>query len=146
MPFLNFVKMMKTDNEIFRHFRPVYYDKSKHVILPETCGGVSFLLSPIEQSKYEYWVYICPLKISFSSKQAISTLRKVKEDIDPWGSIIMDGRKIIDLLLEDCRFREFLFPTSINNLIEDISDSALRAQTLFESRVNQVRDASKYYK
>lgn len=86
----------------FRHYRAHYYNRQTHELVPFQKGGVSFLIESIAENTYAYWIYICPPDIPFSSKQALSTLKRVHANgIKPWDTITSDGSKpIIDLLIK----------------------------------------------
>lgn len=86
-------------SEIFRHLRPLFFDKKRKELLPLKNGGVSFLLHPIGPGTYNYWIYACPPLAPFSAKQAVASLRKVKEaGVVPWGTIKLSSSPILDEL------------------------------------------------
>lgn len=100
--------------EIFRHFRPVWYDKTKHELVPLPKGGVSILLRPIEQKTYNFWIYSCPQEIGFSVKQSKASLRTaVNHDIVPWGTIILDDCSVLDKLIKFIIGEEQVLPSRI---------------------------------
>lgn len=89
-------------SEFFRHLRPVEFDRKTGLINNSPYGGISFLLTPIGEKCYKYWIYICPLTFQFSAKTAIARLRQCKENNTvEWGTVNLDGRPIIEILIED---------------------------------------------
>ncbi len=86
-------------SEIFRHLRPLFFDSKRKELLPLKNGGVSFLLTPVGQGTYNYWLYACPLATPFSAKQAVASLRKAKDaGIVPWGTIRLGDSPLLDEL------------------------------------------------
>lgn len=85
--------------EIFRHLRPKWYDRKTHSIIPQKFGGISFLLKPVSEKTYDFWIYMCPQSAMFSTKQAVKTLRdKASEGIVPFGQIKLDDSPLMDQL------------------------------------------------
>jgi hypothetical protein len=88
-------------SEIFRHFRPRWYDRKTHELKPLKNGGISFLLKPHPvQGDYSYWIYICPLDVPFSSKQAVKSLREAYDrNIVAWGHVSIGADPVVDVLV-----------------------------------------------
>jgi hypothetical protein len=83
-------------NEIFRHLRPKIgtWPFAKN----DPKGGVSFLAIRRGQVA-DYWVYLCPLNVTFSHKAAIFNLRKSRAaGVMPWGEVVLDGTPLIENL------------------------------------------------
>lgn len=90
---------IKTKSEIFRHIRPHWYDRKSHQLVPYSRGGISFLLHPKEQGVYDFWVYICPEDIEFSSRQAVKTLReRASSGIVPFGTVHLTDEPLVDVI------------------------------------------------
>jgi hypothetical protein len=68
--------------------------------MPLANGGISYLVEATGKDQYQYWVYGCPPDIPFSAKQAIKSLKEVKErGTKPWHFIQTDGEPILDSLI-----------------------------------------------
>ncbi len=86
-------------SEIFRHIRPHWFDKRRHSLVPHSQGGISFLLKPVSEGVYDFWVYICPHDIEFSSRQAVKSLREITErGVVPFGTITPGGEPLVESL------------------------------------------------
>ena len=86
-------------SEIFRHIRPLWYDHKRHTLTPHERGGVSFLLKPLREGVYNFWICICPEDVEFSSRQAVKTLRDTAErGVVPFGTITPSGEPLVDVL------------------------------------------------
>ena len=86
-------------SEIFRHLRPKWYDRKTHQIIPQKFGGISFMLRPVAEKTYEFWIYMCPQSAMFSTKQAVKTLRdRASEGVVPFGRLVLDDSLLIDQL------------------------------------------------
>lgn len=86
-------------SEIFRHLRPHWFDYKSHRLIPHSQGGVSFLLRPQSPGTYDFWIYICPENATFSSRQAVKTLRdSADRGIVPFGTIQISDEPITDTL------------------------------------------------
>lgn len=86
-------------SEIFRHIRPHWFDRRRHDLVPHSKGGISFLLKPIAEGVYNFWVYICPQDVEFSSRQAVKSLREtVEKGIVPFGTITPAGEPLVESL------------------------------------------------
>lgn len=68
-------------------------------LVPETRGGVSFMLVPVSEGVYDFWLNICPMDATFSAKQAVTHLRRAKVNgVAPWGRLTLDDRPIVEQL------------------------------------------------
>ena len=86
-------------SEIFRHLRPKWYDRKTHQIIPQKFGGISFMLRPVAEKTYEFWIYMCPQSAMFSTKQAVKTLRdRCADGVVPFGHIVLDETPLMDQL------------------------------------------------
>lgn len=96
-------------NEIFRHLRPQWFDAKTFNITPQKSGGISFLLKPLENGTYNYWLYICPLDAPFSTKVAVHNLReRAARSIEPWGRITLTDEPILIQLVKSVMSEEYL--------------------------------------
>jgi hypothetical protein len=83
-------------------------------------GGVSFMMKPIGEKVYEYWIYICPKSAPFSVKQAVKRLRdSALGNTVPWGHIELDGSSILDLLIKSVMVEEQLLPSEVAKEVLD---------------------------
>lgn len=100
----------------YRHYRPHWYNRDKHELIPHVNGGVTFFIKAIDPDTYQYWIYICPPDIPFSSKQAVRTLKKVVDSgTKPWDTIKSDGSSpIIDLLVKSIVTESNDFPSQVS--------------------------------
>jgi hypothetical protein len=100
--------------EIFRHLRPKI-----SLTRTDPMGGVSFLAIRNGQVA-DYWVYICPMNVTFSHKAAVFNLRKSRmSGVMPWGKIELDGRPLIKNLYESAMSQKDLH-SNINLIINKI--------------------------
>jgi hypothetical protein len=91
-------------SEFFRHLRPQWFDLSRRELKAHPNGGVSFLLVPVAERTYDFWVNICPEDAPFSSRHAVDSLRKVRAaGTAPFGQLQLDERPIFDQLVEEVR-------------------------------------------
>lgn len=113
---------LKLNNEIFRHLRPLWYDKNKHELVPQSNGGISFLLVPTELGTYNYWIYFCPLNVSFSTKQAVKVLRNIynKGVVNIGAIIINQNEPLIHQLIKDVMSENFVLPSDMAKLVLSI--------------------------
>lgn len=85
--------------EFFRHCRPLWFDLKRRDLVPETKGGVSFMLVPVTEGVYDFWLNICPMDATFSARQAVAHLRRARQNgTAPWGQVILDDRPIVEQL------------------------------------------------
>lgn len=122
----------------YRHYRPHWYSRDKHELVPLSNGGVTFLINTVDSNTYEYWIYICPADIPFSGKQAVRTLKKVVESgTSPWDTIQSDGSNpIIDLLVKSVINETNGFPSDVAKEVLQyfiINETALRKKLKAES-------------
>jgi hypothetical protein len=90
-------------------------------LVPGTNGGISFMLKPAAEKKYDYWIYICPKDVQFSTKQAVKSLRDTSaRDAMPWGTIELDGTPIIDQLISSVLAGRHGLPSEVTAYIRDI--------------------------
>jgi len=88
-----------TQSEIFRHIRPHWFDKRRHSLVPHSQGGISFLLKPVAEGVYDFWIYICPKDIEFSSRQAVKSLREIAaRGVVPFGTVTPGDDPLVDSL------------------------------------------------
>lgn len=102
--------------EIFRHLRPMWFNRGRGVIAPRPSGGLSFLFLPNPDvvSQYHYWIYICPDDAAFSAKVAVSKLREVaSRGVMPWGTITLDENPLLDVALKDVLAEKGELPTKV---------------------------------
>jgi len=105
--------------EIFRHFRPLKFDRSRVTVTPLSNGGVSYLLRPTEDGTYNFWIYICPFDAGFSAKAAVKRLREVVDDgVAPWGTIKMNSLPLIDQLVAATTQTDL--PTEVGDMVKKI--------------------------
>lgn len=87
-------------SNIFRHLRPRYFNSLKHSLDPHFNGGISFLLRPVGEGEYSFWVYICPPTAGFSSKQAVRSLVETADrGTVPWGTLHITEEPLLDQLI-----------------------------------------------
>ena len=124
---------MKTMTEIFRHYRPISFDKARITLSPLRNGGISFLLKPGQPRAYDFWVHICPFDAEFSSRAAVAKLREASKIAAPWASITLDGRPLIEQLIESSELTAL--PTSIGTMIDMIKTINLREELKYQAKV-----------
>lgn len=66
-------------------------------------GGISFLCLQHEDSRVDFWVYVCPLDAGFSSKAAVRRLRDAKESAAPWGTFMPTNDPLLSQLCAQVR-------------------------------------------
>jgi hypothetical protein len=120
---------MKT--EIFRHLRPHQYNPRIENVEPMINGGISFMLQPVGEKQYDYWISICPLDCSFSAKQAVKNLREAAErGVVPWGTMTLTDDPLINQLENDVMNEYELIHSEIVHLVKSIRkinmDSAIK--------------------
>lgn len=121
--------MSKGQSEFFRHHRPLWFDLKRRELIPETKGGVSFMLVPVAEGVYDFWLNICPMDATFSARQAVAHLRRARENgVAPWGQLTMNDRPIIEQLTNAVQYGSGLLPaagvTHQLKLIECINEIA----------------------
>lgn len=110
------------EQEIFRHLRSKWYDRRKDDIVPAKFGGISFLLKPVADKTYDFWVYFCPKTAVFSAKQAVKTLReRSQEGIVPFGRIILDDSPLIDQLIKYLVKEQMSLPSETAHMALEIA-------------------------
>lgn len=121
--------------EIFRHYRPLHFDKARTELKPLKNGGVSFMLRPTDQRTYEFWVHICPLDAEFSAKAAVKRLREAADSVVvPWATITLDDRPIVQQLIEASLTHSSL-PTHLGSIVDMISAINHREELKYEAKV-----------
>lgn len=101
-----------SQREIFRHFRPHFFNQTRMALEPFKCGGLSFLIVPVEQDVYNFWVYICPEDVGFSARQAVSSLKKIhNQETAPFGTIMLNNISIIEAISQNLINGPHLLPT-----------------------------------
>lgn len=79
------------------------------------------MLKPAAEKRYDYWIYICPKDIQFSTKQAVKSLRDTAgRDAIPWGTIDLDGTPIIDQLIGSVIASSHGLPSEVSAYIREI--------------------------
>ena len=135
---------MEQTAEIFRHLRPKWFSRHRASLETKSNGGISFLFQPTsDPGVYDYWIYVCPDDVSFSTKTAVAKLRDaVKRNIIPWGTITLSEDSLLDSAVRSLIAEEGDLPTQaahqafkivINNL------SAARLAELFKARTLEAR-------
>lgn len=128
--------------EFFRHLRPHWFNRERMQIEPLTNGGISFLLFPVAEKTYDYWVYICPEDAMFSAKAAVKKLRQVKKTgTAPWGTIILTNKPIIDILCDNASLPKL--PSNLADLIKKIKYLNERAEA--DCKAAQIPATREYY-
>lgn len=130
-------------SEIFRHLRPLTFDKDRLALAPRRNGGVSYMLRLKEDSTYDFWLYVCPLDAEFSSKAAVHKLRQVADSgVAPWANVTMNGAKLIDLLVAATVQTDL--PTEVGKLAEYIwrlnNSAEMRIKT-FRTNAREIYEA-----
>ena len=79
------------------------------------------MLRPCADKTYDYWIYICPKDIQFSTKQAVKSLRATQaRGAVPWGTIEMDGTPILDQLTNSVLANRNGLPTEVSAYVREI--------------------------
>ncbi len=133
--------------EIFRHLRPKWYDRKKHEIVPQKFGGISFLLTPVSEKTYNFWVYMCPQSAIFSTKQAVKTLRdKALGGIVPFGQIVMDDSPLMDQLAKFLIQEQMALPSESAHYALEIIITNVYAERKLEQKEKQSLNMVSVYK
>ena len=112
---------MPSTSTIFRHLRPKWFNAKRVEALPAANGGISFILKPVAEGVYDYWVYICPIDYPFSAKVAVAALRKrIENDVVPWGQITLDPNSSILIQLLKSFMNEENIPSEYASMVLDI--------------------------
>ena len=84
-----------SETEIYRYFRPKFYNKKKSVI--DTCkfGGVMFLFSGTDKH-YDFWINVVPNDKAFSIKTGKDVLQKAKNTRKPDGTVDISNFLLLD--------------------------------------------------
>lgn len=125
--------MITVMTEICRHLRPQFINNKNMTLQPNPMGGVSFLMRPTAEKQYDFWVYVCPPSIAFSSKQAVKSLRdKADSGIVPYGTITLDGRPLLDQLIEYVKSNHHGFPSEIPKQVDAMVTNNSRVRIMLE--------------
>lgn len=128
------------DTQIFRHFRPVWLDERNACLKPSAHGGITFLVSPTGPKTYDFWIYICPPSISFSTRQATRALRdRCTRQVVPFGTIsLVEGRPLLDQLISFMLRDSSALPSEAGQMVLDI----LINNMYFAERLEKLRTKS----
>lgn len=134
-------------NEIFRHFRPTWFNAARAEIEPATHGGISFLFRPVNNTpRYDYWIYIVPESISFSTKGSVVALRDTaNRGIKPWGTIMLGTEPILNEAVNSLIQGDGQLPTEVARLAQRIAASRGRANDLQAAHLSKVADTKVDY-
>ena len=136
-------------SEIFRHLRPMRFNKDRMTVTPQRNGGISYLVKPtnVVRGEYEFWLYICPLDSEFSAKAAVKRLREVSEaGVAPWGRFRLDTWPLMDYLIWHTARTDL--PTEAGKLVNHIwlqnrKQEELKELALAKSRVLNIYEEVK---
>lgn len=132
--------------EIFRHLRPKWYDRKTHEIIPQKFGGISFLLTPVSEKTYDFWIYMCPQSAMFSTKQAVKTLRdRVAEGIVPFGRIVIDDSPLMDQLAKFLIQEQMVLPSDAAKYALEIIITNSYAQKKHAQKEQQSSNTARAY-
>ena len=110
------MQQQKHKGEIFRHLRPLWFNKGSAVVSPRPNGGISFLFLPTEVSgTYNYWICECPDNAAFSAKQAVASLRRaVTRGTVPFGVVVLSpDEAILDTAVKSVIREEAALPSKV---------------------------------
>jgi hypothetical protein len=134
------------NQEIFRHLRPHWYNRTSHTIEPLTHGGVSFLLKPTAERTYDFWIYICPEDASFSARQAVKSLRDVQaRGVVPWGTLTLADDPIIEQLSKFIITEQHVLPSEVGHQVLKIVMVNGYADWKFSDARNKYVETRKHY-
>jgi hypothetical protein len=138
---------MKLDNEIFRHVRPQWFNKNRLALENLPAGGISFLFLPAENFKeYNYWIYVCPENIMFSTGTAVKRLREVASNkVKPWGTITLDDSPILSAALKSVLAEKDELPSTVATHLFSIMITNFGAQHLLEMYTQKAANARVHY-
>ena len=87
---------------IFRHLRPLRFDKHRGQAVPVSGqGGVSFALQPVDQGLYDFWVTYVPEGNTLTARAATITLRQsIERGVVPRGQLRLDSRPLLEQLAD----------------------------------------------
>lgn len=130
-------------HEFFRHYRPTWFNSKRQQIETLQHGGISFMLVAVEEGIYDYWIYICPKNIQFSSRAAVKRLREVKQSgTVPWGRLKLSDAPILNQLVVNAVNCEL--PTEVQSLITYIQQ--LNTLAILEKQLGSPKAAVNEYK
>lgn len=134
-------------NEIFRHIRPLWFNKSRNTLDTAPNGGISFLFLPSEtHGNFNYWIYVCPNDALFSSKTAVNKLRAaVKNKTKPWGNISLSDDSILDTAVESILMKSSGLETQVPNQLSEILVTKFRAEYLHYQHNKSITGAAEFY-
>lgn len=106
---------MSSEKEIFRHIRPKWFNKKRLTLDNLPVGGLSFLFLPTDShGEYNYWIYVCPASIPFSSVTAVNKLRgAVENNVKPWGTITIGKYPILQEAIKSVLAEEDELPSKV---------------------------------
>lgn len=133
-------------SEIFRHIRPHWYDYRTHRLVPQSKGGISFLLRPSAERTYDFWAYICPEDTEFSAKQAVKTLRdNAAKGTVPFGSVILTEEPIVDILTRFIINEEMALPSEASKQLLSITIINSYANKKLQQAEEKAKGSRKQY-
>ena len=133
-------------SEIFRHLRPLLVDDVGIRMTFHPMGGVSFLLRPEAEKVYSFWVYICPSNATFSSRQAVKSLRdRANSGIVPYGTIKLDNTPLIHQLISAVLSNSTLLPSEVPEQIKKIQAFNQQSQKQLDALRSSYKDVINEY-
>lgn len=122
--------------EFFRHFRPLEVNQRGEIISQRN-GGISFLCKQHGDSSIDFWIYICPFTAGFSSRAAVTRLRKSAEHAAPWGRLghPTDEPLILQLVRGISEKRDL--PTDVTRILREIVEINLGVEDKHEQLKEQ---------
>ena len=93
---------MTETTTIFRHLRPLRFDKSRGQAVPvQGQGGVSFALRPVALGTYDFWVTYVPEGNTLTARAATVALRRsIERGVVPRGQLNLDTRPLLEQLAD----------------------------------------------
>ena len=79
------------------------------------------MLIPVAEKTYDFWIYVCPLEITFSSKQAVKSLWDAYErGTVPWGTIVMSAEPLLEQLIRFMINEQTNLPSEVGQQVLEI--------------------------
>lgn len=134
-------------SEIFRHVRPQWSNKNRLTLENLPTGGISFLFLPAENFKeYNYWIYVCPANVIFSTSEAVKRLREAaRNGTKPWGTITLDESPILSEALKSVLAENNELPTKVATYLFSIMITNFGAQHLLDMYTQKAANARVHY-
>lgn len=136
----------KYQGEIFRHLRPLLFNKKAGELVPLTNGGISFMFLPSQQiAEYNFWIYECPDIAPFSAKQAVVSLRRsVERGTVPWGTVELNRNEaILDTAIRFVISEQSALPSTVPEKTLKIilqNAAASTSQRLFSNNIKNTKE------